>query len=251
MEGLEKVRSPPWARGKAQVRQRQRATPSPPPVDRQRADAPGTRLAARTGRSLHVPAPGFPRPRGGAGRGSRRGSGGRTNSRGHRQAQPRVPARPATEGSAVAGPRVGQHVVARRRHRAPSSPMGPQRPLPAAAAAAAAALLWGFLLPLVRGAGGRSGLPGAGPGLPSLPLPFLLPIPGPPPGLSSAGGSGVPSLPLPSYYCLSFQPLLFHPLRAALPQPHSFTLKPPEVTAPKKALCLRSPFCYTDLDASL
>lgn len=43
--------------------------------------------------------------------------------------------------------------------------MGRQPPLPRAAAA----LLWGFLLPLVRGAGGLSGLPGAGPG----PLLFL------------------------------------------------------------------------------
>ena len=126
---------------------------------------PGGRRAPP--RTPHAPW-GFPRPPGGAGRGSRRCSGGSSSHGGPTQGPRSDPVQPAATGSGAcpAEPR-------RAARRLPVSSMGRQSPLPPAAAA----LLWGFLLPLVRGAGGFSGLPGAGPG----PFPSLPPSPPPPP----------------------------------------------------------------------
>ncbi|XP_074222219.1 signal peptide peptidase-like 2A isoform X1 [Camelus bactrianus] len=87
---------------------------------------------------------GFPCPPGGAGRGSSRCSGG-SSSRGGPIPAPHPPlSGPATEAALPRDPEPPPPSLAAPRSRAPTSPMGPQRALPTAAAA----LLWGFLLPL-------------------------------------------------------------------------------------------------------
>lgn len=113
---------------------------------------------------------GFPRPPGGAGRGSRRCSGGSSSRGGPTQGPRSDPVPPGHRGSAATGSGACPVEPRRAARRLPVSSMGRQSPLPPAAAA----LLLCFLLPLVRGAGGFSGLPGAGPGPLPLPLPFPL-----------------------------------------------------------------------------
>lgn len=165
---------------------------------------------ARTPRST-CPARGFPRPTGVAGKGSRRCSGRPSNSGGSGQAPPRAPVRPSYGDSTAAGPGAHPRQAAPRR-RAPSSPMGPQRPLPSAAAA----LLWGFLLRLVRGAGGRPlGPPRGGAGA-GAPFPSSSPPPGLLPGLCPRPGGLLPFF------------LFYSPLRpiTSFPSSRSFTYPP-------------------------
>ena len=177
---------------------------------------------------------GFPRPPGGAGRGSWRCSGGSSSRGGSSLTLLAAPVRPSHRSSAARGP--GARPASRRAAgRSPGSPMGLQHPL----TPAAAALLWGFLLPLVKGTGGLSGLPGAGPGPPHLrrhrpPRPPPSPPPRAPcrPALSRAYAAcsgfllSSPSL---SHYSLSVQPP-FPSFEVPVPTPEKATCRAPNTT---------------------
>ncbi|XP_046508625.1 signal peptide peptidase-like 2A [Equus quagga] len=118
--------------------------PAPQLGAHQRRDAERARRAARADLGLHVRGAGVSAA---SGRGRKRKFALRRWPQQQRRPQPTpppAPVRPATETAPRRDPSLPPPSLAAPRRWAATSPMGPQRPLPLGAAA----LLWGFLLPL-------------------------------------------------------------------------------------------------------